>query len=235
MSPEDKSPTFRELQFSSAQLVVFFLAILVLGIFIFLLGVSVGKKQSQLAQSAPSSSSSLKTEQLAQKTVLSETQAKAAQDLPAQKEAALPEPKPGTSAGLGIQKEAPQAAGSKKEGAPATGAATEAKTGKETPKEGEVKKTDKAATETTGVTTKTAVYYVQVGAVKDKNAALAFVKKIEREGLEAFVIDPLASDKNAIYRIRLGPYETRAEAESVRVKLAAALKKKSTDYFIVKG
>lgn len=39
---------FRELKFSSAHLIIVFLAILVLGVFIFLLGISVGKKQSQL-------------------------------------------------------------------------------------------------------------------------------------------------------------------------------------------
>src|SRR5512137_121940 len=42
---------FREIQVSSTLLVVIFLGVLALGVFIFLLGVSVGKKQS--AVSAP--------------------------------------------------------------------------------------------------------------------------------------------------------------------------------------
>jgi len=39
---------YRELQISSSQLVIIFLAIIVLGVIIFLLGISVGKKQSEI-------------------------------------------------------------------------------------------------------------------------------------------------------------------------------------------
>jgi len=39
---------YRELQLSSSQLVLIFIAILALGVVIFLLGVSVGKKQAQI-------------------------------------------------------------------------------------------------------------------------------------------------------------------------------------------
>ena len=44
-----KNKEFREIQVSSSALIFIFLAILVLGVFIFLLGVSVGKKQAQMA------------------------------------------------------------------------------------------------------------------------------------------------------------------------------------------
>ena len=44
-----KNKDFRELQISSSFLVVIFVGILILGVFIFLLGVSVGKKQAQIA------------------------------------------------------------------------------------------------------------------------------------------------------------------------------------------
>ncbi len=43
-----KTKEFREIQVSSTLLVVIFLCVLVLGVFIFLLGVSVGKKQVQI-------------------------------------------------------------------------------------------------------------------------------------------------------------------------------------------
>ena len=43
-----KNKEFREIQVSSSALVFIFLAVLVLGVFIFLLGVSVGKKQAQM-------------------------------------------------------------------------------------------------------------------------------------------------------------------------------------------
>jgi cell division septation protein DedD len=43
-----KTKDFREIQVSSTLLVVIFLCVLILGVFIFLLGVSVGKKQVQI-------------------------------------------------------------------------------------------------------------------------------------------------------------------------------------------
>ena len=43
-----KNKEFREIQVSSSALIFIFLAILVLGVFIFLLGVSVGKKQAEM-------------------------------------------------------------------------------------------------------------------------------------------------------------------------------------------
>ncbi len=46
---ELKNREFREIQVSSSLLVVIFLAVLALGIFIFLLGVSVGKKQVRIS------------------------------------------------------------------------------------------------------------------------------------------------------------------------------------------
>lgn len=47
-----KNRDYRELQLSSSQLFFIFLAILVLGVVIFLLGVSVGKKQAQIVRSS---------------------------------------------------------------------------------------------------------------------------------------------------------------------------------------
>ncbi len=47
-----KNKDFREIQVSSSLLVVIFLGVLALGVFIFLLGVSVGKKQVRLASPA---------------------------------------------------------------------------------------------------------------------------------------------------------------------------------------
>lgn len=43
-----KDKNYREVQFSSSQLILIFVGILILGVVIFLLGVSVGKKQAQI-------------------------------------------------------------------------------------------------------------------------------------------------------------------------------------------
>src|SRR4030042_4457436 len=47
-----KNREFREIQVSSTQLAIIFLGILVIGVVIFLLGVSVGKKHAQVAEKA---------------------------------------------------------------------------------------------------------------------------------------------------------------------------------------
>lgn len=47
-----KNKEYRELQISSSSLIFIFLAIIILGIIIFLLGVSVGKKQTQIVSTA---------------------------------------------------------------------------------------------------------------------------------------------------------------------------------------
>ena len=60
---------FRELKFTSTQLAIVFLAILAFGVCIFLLGISVGKKQTQLTAGA-GGAPSVKTESLAQKSPL---------------------------------------------------------------------------------------------------------------------------------------------------------------------
>jgi cell division septation protein DedD len=57
------SKDYRELQLSSSQLVLIFIAILALGVVIFLLGVSVGKKQAQIVDTTQFTSEPL-TEQV---------------------------------------------------------------------------------------------------------------------------------------------------------------------------
>ncbi len=56
------SKDYRELQLSSSQLVIIFLAIIVLGVIIFLLGISVGKKRTEIVLA-----SQLGTEQVSEK------------------------------------------------------------------------------------------------------------------------------------------------------------------------
>ena len=48
------SKDYRELQLSSSQLVIIFLAIIILGVIIFLLGISVGKKRTEIVLASQS-------------------------------------------------------------------------------------------------------------------------------------------------------------------------------------
>lgn len=192
-----KNREFRELQVSSTQLAIIFLCILILGVIIFLLGVSVGKKHAQVAET---------TNLSAQKEPGAETE-----------KIVLPQVKPQA-------KEAP--ASPKAEEAPAKKAVIPEKPAPEP-------KTEPAAARQQSPPTKDNRYYVQVGALAERQAALLAGQKFRSQGYSVTVLDPQPADKKPLFRVRIGGFSTKEEAEAVRAKLTAAAGRK-TDYFIVK-
>jgi len=219
---------FRELKFSSAHLIIVFLAILVLGVFIFLLGISVGKKQTQLTAMA-SGSPDIKTEQVGQKPVIPTGAA-------TQTKETLPPPsaQPETKNALPSAKPAED----KKEASAIKEKSDETKPAPETKKPPETKesKTEPAKKAAPPATLKQeGIFYVQIGAVTDRESADVFAQKVQKLGFPAIVKLPLALDKKSIYRIQIGPYDSKSNASGAQEKVAAALKKKKTDFFVVKG
>jgi cell division septation protein DedD len=221
---------FRELNFSSSQLVVVFIAILILGVFVFLLGVSVGKKHSVLAANA-GESSLLKTEAVAEKkpqlgeptnaTVQQELDARQQMKKDSQKTGVHPEKK--TEAQTALKPDLKSATADD-----TAGRKPDINKAKPTPAE-------KPPAGQAGSALKSGIFYIQIGALGDKQSADAFAKKVENEGFPVLVLVPLPTDKRAIFRIRIGPYATKQEAEDAKTKIAVALKKKKSDYFLVKG
>jgi DedD protein len=212
--------SFRELKFSPSQLVVVFLAILVLGVFVFLLGISVGKKQTQtLAQAGSAArpgvetlSGPIKVGEFITTTAPAEAKTETSAAAPTEtKTGNKPEPK--------TKPDEPKPTESKPAGA------------KNEPKPAPAEAKPKAA----APAYKSAPYYVQVGAVENRAAAEAYAKRITGLGFPTLVLDPLASDAKPIFRIRVGPYPSKAEATDAQGELATALKKKRTDFFLVKG
>jgi cell division protein FtsN len=198
-----KNREFRELQVSSTQLAVIFLGILIIGVVIFLLGVSVGKKHAQIAQKTNIIASE-EPEQVKEKIALPEvkpqqktTQESTSQLSPGPKESQPEKPKE----------------------APKTEPRVEPK--KVAPKP-EPKKTESQN-----------LYYVQVGALAEKPAALSSAQRFKAQGFAVVVLDPLPTDRKPVYRVRVGGFSTKEEAEAARTKLAAAAGRK-TDYFIVR-
>lgn len=175
-----KSRDYREIQLASSHLVFIFIGILILGVVIFLLGVSVGKKQAQIIRDSGISSDA-KIEEV--------------------KEKALPPIKEPEDT---ISKEL----------------ASHQKIKEETQK--------KASEGEEGN-----LYYIQVGAFKNKDAAESFAEKFKKKSYSPLVLDPFFSDRNPVYRVRLGGFPTRKQAEDFRQKLIQSEKKKKSDYFIV--
>lgn len=176
-----KNKDYREIQLSSSQLTLIFVGILALGVVIFLLGVSVGKKQAQLVKETEIVSP-LKPEQVEEKPAVP---AQASEDAISQELASHQKIK------------------EKKEKKPA-----------ETPGEG--------------------LYYIQISALNSKEAALSYAEQFNKRGYPAKVFDPLPTDKKNIFRVRIGGYESKEEAEKVLAKLNSEAKKK-TDYFIIQS
>jgi cell division protein FtsN len=200
-----KNKEFREIQVSSSALVFIFLAVLVLGVFIFLLGVSVGKKQAHLAGPATL---------IAQGTAEPVTQAEPV----LQKE-----PESSTPSGAGEVKSEPSVQSEAKE-PPADKPAV-------IPPPSEARKPIESTT--TARAEKTGMYYVQVGAFLEKSQASTFSARFKKQGYPSVIMDPLPTDKKTVYRVRVGGYATREAAVQALAKINAAAGKK-TGYYVTK-
>ena len=199
-----KNKDFREIQVSSSLLVVIFLGVLALGVFIFLLGVSVGKKQVRL--SAPTQ---VVTQQIAE-PVKEPSVKPTASETDEVKTAAPPSTAPSRPAPSSSSLAAKTSAKDPAVKAPGSKPPAEARKTAAAPPKG--------------------LYYVQVLAVADRAQAQAAADKYRNQGLTAIVVDPPAGEKN--YKVRLGGYSARDRAVELRNRLNAAAGGK-TDYWVV--
>jgi cell division septation protein DedD len=173
---------YRELQLSSTHLVLIFLSIIALGVIIFLLGISVGKKQVEVSKETL-----MPTEHITEQSGILLPQAE-------------------------VQKEEEQ------------------KPPPEKPKPS--KKPAESKTNTPAVKADKNLYYVQIGAYSKKDGAMKLAEQFKNMGYPTVIIDPLSTDRRAIFRVRIGGYKTREEAIKVKQELLKITGKKDTDYFV---
>jgi cell division septation protein DedD len=176
-----KNKDYRELQLSSSQLFFIFLAILILGVVIFLLGVSVGKKQAQIMKGAQ---------------IAAKEKAEPAEDQTSP---------PAEESKESISKELAS-----------------------------LQKATEETKEQPAVSDDRTLFYIQVGAFNRREMAVSFAEIFNQRGYPAFVLDPFPSDRREIFRVRIGGYATREEAEEVRTKLKSEASRE-TDYFIIRS
>lgn len=188
---------FREIQVSSSLLVVIFLGVLALGVFIFLLGVSVGKKQVRL--SAPAQ---VVTQQIPEPT----------KDIPV---------KPTAAESESAKASAPSGSGPSR---PPAGGLASKTSAKETAVKASA---PKPPAETASTPASGPLYYVQVAAFTERAQAQTAAEAYRKQGYTVFVTDPKPSDTRAWYRVRLGGYASRDRAVSLLDKLNAAAGKKT--------
>lgn len=189
---------YREIQLSSPQLILIFVAILVLGIVVFLLGVSVGKKQGKIVEETQMAA--VPTEQITED-----------------------KPVPQKEAGDAISQELESHE-----------KAEEEKVQQEKPKTEPVKEPKTEPAKPASVTQNQNAYWIQVGAYSSRENAAGLVEEYKKKGYNAVVIEPSPSDRRKLYRVRLGGYETRAQAEQALDRLARQENKKQSDYLIIR-
>ncbi len=220
-----KTKDFREIQVSSTLLVVIFLCVLILGVFIFLLGVSVGKKQVQIA-----AATQVVAQQI-QAPAKEEPGLKTAEPLVKDEAKTGPEAQPG--AGLIPSGSQPAAAPSEKKTKSAPETAVPAGEARAPASKAPAPTPAKTSPAKTAAQAGTGLYYVQVAAFTDKGQAAAEAEKFRKRGYPVVVADPRPSDTKTWYRVRVGGYPTREKAAAVLTKLNETAKK-PTDYRVVK-
>jgi len=176
-----KNKDYREIQLSSAQLAIIFVAILILGVVIFLLGVSVGKKQAQLANESDLTASGA-IQQAEAKTTISPQ-----------------EPEDTIGKELASHQKIKEKSQNKKPAAAPQN-----------------------------------LYYIQVAALDSKDAATSFADQFKQRGYPAIVLEPFPTDSRPVFRVRIGGYETREEAEKILGQLQSESRRK-VDYFVIRS
>lgn len=78
------------------------------------------------------------------------------------------------------------------------------------------------------------LYYIQVGAFNKKNAAEALAEKYKKMGYPTIVLNPFSKDRRPVFRVRIGGFQTKEQAQDTKEKLIRSEGKKSSDYFVVR-
>ena len=188
-----KNKDYRELQVSSSVLIFIFIGVIIVGIVIFLLGVSVGKKQAAAAGIPATPQSQF-------------------EDVVAEK------PKPAAEEGDPISQELEghQAAQQETRRQPEEVTQPEVKTPPPAEKPAPKKSSPPAAKSTVSPGGN---FFLQIGAFRNRESADAVVEKYRSMGFPGQVIIPAAGDSRQLYRVLLGGYNTRDDAERAKARL----------------
>lgn len=214
---------YREIQVSSTILVFIILGIIVLGAVIFFIGVQVGKKQADLMVKTL-------TAQKAEETV------SAPVPVPTAEESS------GTAGSQATQSTAtPVQSPAQPETRPAEKPAgqTASKTSQQSaPPPARTTEQPAATTPRTSPGTRTTVpatggnFFIQVGAFNDRPSARLEAEKYKKQGYNAVVQEPFARDRKPLYRVWLGGYRTREEAQKALSELVSKTAR-NPGFFIV--
>jgi len=78
------------------------------------------------------------------------------------------------------------------------------------------------------------LYYVQLAAFDERKGAEDYAVDIKSAGFPTIILNPLATDKKPWYRVRIGGYASKEEAEQAAMKLKSIVNKKRFEYWITR-
>jgi cell division septation protein DedD len=210
------SRDYREIQVSTSVLVFIILGILILGTVIFFIGVQVGKKQADLM------SQTLISQKTAEK-VSPPSPVPPREDQTASLKEQATSTRSAETAGLhsisGSQKPA-------SETAPESSLAVTTSSPQSSSPPPETKppaRTSTSISQKPATTTKLrgVSFFIQVGAFNDRSSAKLAAERYKKQGHTAVVKEPFPKDRKPLYRVWLGSYQTREEAQKVLNELAS--------------
>lgn len=211
---------FHEVQLSGKQLVFLFMSAVVLMVVVFLLGVNVGRgvrnavgDTEVLAQADPGAT-------------------KAADDVAAGADAEKPKPAelsyhdmllgatPPADKGSAAEKGPPAVAPPPISEEPPPPAATPARTPAPTATPARTPAPTPAAVPPSAPKGNRSDWFLQTGSYSTRAVADGQVAKLKQMNLPAFVLSPDAATGGKLFRVRIGPYADRAEAQKVSSRIA---------------
>jgi len=230
------SKEFRELQVSTTALIFIILGVLILGTVIFFLGVQVGKKQADLMGKTLLSQ---KTEE----NISSPTPVVPAEETPTGQQPASASEKTTESTSLPVASNEPGKASTEIKKTETQTQAPSASTSTSSPPAVDNRKTESVATTSTATKPKTTTpaaapkassgnFFIQVGAFNDRPSAQLAAERFKKMGHKAVVKDPFPKDRKPIYRVWVGGFKTREEAQKTLNQINASSGRR-TGYFIV--
>jgi len=195
------SRDYREIQVSTSILVFIILGILILGTVIFFTGVQVGKKQADLMTQTFIAQKT--SEKVSPSTVLPPEEEQTA----AAPSSLSTSSKPSTESQKGATITAKESAATAIVGSQAV-PQSETKTPSST--SATISQKTTSATKSSGYN-----YFIQVGAFNDRTSARLEAERYRKQGYTAVVKEPFPKDRRPLYRVWLGSYRTREEAQKV--------------------
>jgi len=223
---------FHEIQLSGKQLVFLFMATTAVSVMIFLLGVLVGRDvrgghaaaTTEAALTTPAPVAAPAPEPVKQQVAAQPTPAAEPPSPPADDE--LTYRKRLESDGAAKETLKPQATSARADVTPEP--AHPAASVPETPARA-TSKTAAAATTPTPATTPTTPtasaggrpgrWVVQLVALRDRAAAASIVQRLSARGFPAFIVNPASTTPNQVYKVQVGRYDDKNEAERVAKRL----------------